>query len=146
MMIAPRFRLVCLAGLLGLAACGGTPSVVNVAVTGSSDLNTYDGIANPVQVRLYQLKSTDKFTNADYFQLADKEAATLGDQLITREDQFIHPGQTTNVAITTKPGVRFIGIAAAYRDIDHATWRVTAPVAEHIPVSRSADAVQLGTK
>ena len=137
----------CVAVAAGLAACsGGVPSVANVALQGGKDLNATAGTPTPVQVRLYQLKSTARFANADYFQLSDKETATLGDELVAREDTFVHPGQSTKIAITVKPGAQYLGIAAGFRDIDHATWRVTAPLKSNMPITLSGDKVQVAAK
>ena len=121
-------RLPLLATLAALSACATTPTTSHLTLTAARDLNPGPGGgANPVQVRIYLLKNPEKFTNTDYFQLADKEQSVLGEDLISREEYTLRPGETRIVDQPIKPGERFIGITAAYRNIDHSTWRAIAP-------------------
>ena len=126
-----------------LAGCATEPTDgVHVTLVGDKALNpARDGSANPAQVRLYLLESPDKFKGADYFQLFDKEQATLGTDLASRAEQIIRPGETKEVVLPTKSGARFVGIAVAYRAIDSATWRAVVPVAGRVRVALGASAV-----
>ena len=45
------------------------------------------------------------------------------------EEVVVRPGETRKVTLTPKPGVRFLGIAVLFRDIDRAQWRAIAPIA-----------------
>lgn len=131
---ARMFRPVWLfAVVVALSACGSSPpppTVVEVTFIAAPDVNPDpSGRASPILVRYYQLGATGAFDTADYFQLHDKEAALLGANLLDREELPLTPGATQKVSITAKPGTTAIGFAAAYRAIDQAEWRASAPVA-----------------
>lgn len=79
-------------------------------------------------LRIYQLGSAGGFEKADFFQLNDKDAALLGSDLLGKEQAVLTPGDTKTMSFEVKPGTRFIGVTAAYRDIDKAVWRVDVPV------------------
>lgn len=134
-----------LAVLLVLSACAdGTPGSVHLTMAAAPDLNPGPGGgANPAQVRVYLLKAPERFSNADYFQLADKDRTVLGDDLVGREDLILRPGETRTVDSGVQPGQRYIGITVAYRDIDHATWRVVTPIRSQVKATLGAERVAL---
>jgi type VI secretion system protein VasD len=105
------------------------PGVIELTIKAGGDINPdVDGRASPVVVRVYQLASDAKFNAVDFFQLFDKEAATLGADLIGREEVVVSPGDTKKLSSPLKPNAQFVGIAAAFRDIDKAQWRATVDV------------------
>ena len=135
-------RLSCLLALAALAACSGQVDSVKVSLVGAPGLNPAPGdTANPVQLRLYVLGNADKFGRADYFQLFDNEQATLGADLLGRDEEIVRPGQTRAVTLPAKPGARFFGVAVSYRNIDRATWRAVAPIQSEVHVTLGPDAV-----
>ena len=81
------------------------------------------GRALPIVVRLYQLKAAGNFTGADFFSLYDKEAATLGDTLIAREEVTLVPGQRRTLVMPLNPEATHLGVLGAFSDLDRATWR-----------------------
>ena len=128
-----------LAGMaLGIlvAACGSPPpppppvtTPVQLTFVATAEINPdVADHAAPVVLRYYQLGATGAFEAADYFQLHDKDAALLGQDLLDRQDLPLTPGATRTVSFEAKPGTKAIGVVAAYRDIDNATWRVDAPI------------------
>jgi type VI secretion system protein VasD len=44
---------------------------------------------------------------------------------------FLAPDESKTVSREFKQGSRFLGVLAAYQDIENATWRAVIPVAEH---------------
>ena len=80
---------------------------------------------------LYELKSATAFNNAAFFALYDGDLAELGADMQNREEIELQPGQAVEIARELKPETRFIGIMAAYRDIDNATWRAVQPIEEN---------------
>jgi type VI secretion system protein VasD len=126
-------RVLLLSLVLGplLLACGSKPpppTIVQLTIKGGSSLNPdTDNRASPIILRAYQLGATDGFEKADFFQLYDKDAATLGTDMVDRQEITLAPGDTKTVTMELKPQAKFIGIIAAFRSIDRATWRVDAP-------------------
>ena len=86
------------------------------------------GRPSPVVLRVYELKSVGAFNTADFFALFEKEGETLGGDLLGREEFQLDPGETRPYQRQLQPDTRFIGVVAAFRDLEHARWRQAAPV------------------
>lgn len=119
-----------------IAACAGPPPppVVDLTIRASADINpTAAGTPVSVAVRLYSLNGKSRFESADVFSLMQREAQVLGTEGAGMEEVLVRPGETRKVVLTPKAGVRFVGIAVMFREIDRAQWRVVAPIAESGP-------------
>lgn len=131
-----RARLALCAGgvLMALAAgCSAPPkpvvTPVSIEVTGAADLNPdARGRASPLSVRVYVLKSPGPFQSADFFSLYDKDSATLGAELVKREEFQLAPGEKKTLQMTLEPDARSLGVMAAYRDLERARWRDLQPL------------------
>ena len=121
--------LVILAGLMVVAACSSSPPLMRGSIKVDKRANPdANGRPSPVVVRVYELKTLTAFNNADFFALFEKEAETLGGDLVGREEFQLDPGETRPYQRQLQPDTRFIGVAAAFRDLEHARWRQAAPV------------------
>jgi len=126
---------VVLAGLL--SGCGGAPAapaptVVDIAVATTKDVNADPGGAGaPIAIRIYQLGSSTGFKAATFFPVFEKDAATLKDDLVKREDLLLGPGQAKTLALTPEDRVHAIGVFAAYRDYEHVAWSGAVDVPAH---------------
>ena len=125
------------ASLLALiaAGCGSKPPKppppTKAAIVVSADVNPDSGgRPSPIVVRLYQLKEEGAFNSAGYFALADKEQATLGPSLESREEYELQPGQTKELVLKIPPEARYLGAVAAYRDLNNAKWKALSPAPE----------------
>jgi type VI secretion system protein VasD len=85
---------------------------------------------SPIVIRIYQLKDDTGFKDADYFALYDKEAATLAAALVSRVEFELAPGEKRTVDYAVAPDTRYIGVAAAYRDIRNEQWRAQSVTTE----------------
>ncbi|MBB4286254.1 type VI secretion system lipoprotein TssJ [Roseospira goensis] len=138
-------------GLLvaGLGACVSTPAPrgpapisVNLALVADDQVNPNPaGRASPVRVTVFWLRQAAAFQNADFFALADDPAAVLGDDLAGSETLFVRPQSQQSLSGGTRPGVAYVGVVAAYRDLDGVSWRALASLA---PGQRNDLVVQLG--
>jgi len=130
-------RLLGAALLAALSACGGAPpppppTLVNLTLKAGADANPGpDGTGAPVVLRVYQLGSQAGFTNAEFYPLYNSDSATLGQDLVKRDDYPLAPGQTKTVALTPNDPVKAIGVFAGLRDFAHATWRAAADIPAH---------------
>jgi type VI secretion system protein VasD len=98
-----------------------------LAVVASSGLNPdADGRPSPVVVRIYQLTSTGEFLGAEFAALYPNDSATLGKTLVSKQEFSALPGQHDSVKLELASETRALGVLVAFRDIDHARWRVTA--------------------
>jgi type VI secretion system protein VasD len=128
------------AGVIGMACLSGCaappppppPTIVTITLTATPDANpTVDNQGAPVAMRVYQLASAANFAGAEFFPLYQTDATALNTDLIHRDDFLLAPGSSKSETIMPTDPVKSIGIFAAYRDFQHATWRGTADIAPH---------------
>ena len=133
-----RRRAFLLMPALLLARCSPPPPppppALNLTIKAGSDQNP-DGTGHPapVAVRLFYLTASAKFERADVFALTERERATLGEDVAGSEEFVVRAGETRVIDRVPKTGVQILGVAVLFRDIDHATWRIMAPVAASGP-------------
>ncbi|MEK1941899.1 MAG: type VI secretion system lipoprotein TssJ [Pseudomonas sp.] len=134
------FQSVLLASLL--TACASEPppppppTVLKLHFLGSSELNPSPaGDPAPVRVRLYELKSPNNFSRADFFTLIDKPESALGSDLVAHDELLLRPSEQKELERTLDEATKYLAIVVAYRDLDHATWRqvLSVPVQKTSP-------------
>src|SRR4030095_13044281 len=97
---------------------------VSLALAAGADVNSdARGRASPVTLRVYALKTTGAFESADFFSLFDKDQATLGAEMVQREELLLRPGDNRKLEFSFGPEVKALGVMAAYRDLERARWR-----------------------
>lgn len=109
-----------------LVACAGAPKPTLVAGTiqASPGLNPSESRRpSPLTVRVYELKSAAAFNRADFMALYRGDVAELGAELVAKEEIVLTPGESRAYAKTLSPDTRFLGVMAAFRDLEHAQWR-----------------------
>lgn len=121
--------------LLGiLASCAGPPEkpppTLSLEIEATADLNLGPGgRPAPVVVRIYELKQQGAFSGAEFYALFDQDSAALGADLITREEFMLRPGELKRIERRLDPQSAYIGVLAAYREIDASHWRASTPLA-----------------
>jgi type VI secretion system protein VasD len=126
---------ILLAGLavLALAGCGPKapePTRVVAKFQASPALNPdFQDRPSPIVVRFYELRSDSVFQTADFFQVYDEETQVLGPHMLAREELEVQPGEIRTLERELRPETQFIGVLAAYRDIEDAQWRASVEVA-----------------
>jgi len=135
-----------LLALLGACAAPAPPPPTRIAgrIEAATPLNPGpDGGSLPLRVRLYELKNPGLFQSADFFSVWDNAPAKLGADLLGTEDYTLHAGAQQPFERTLDPQTRYVGFVAAYRDLNGAVWRQSAPV----PANQTTRLrVQAGTK
>ena len=97
---------------------------VSMTLVAGADANPdARGRASPLNVRVYALKTTSAFESADFFTLFEKDQATLGAELIQREELLLRPGESKKLEMTLPADAKALGVIAAYRDLERARWR-----------------------
>ena len=108
-------------------------TIINAEVFATDAINPDgEGRPSPIVVRLYELKNLGAFNAAGFFPLYNEEAATLGDDLVYREEFSLMPGGKKLYTRTPAADTQYLAVTAAFRSIDQATWKVAVP----IPVER----------
>lgn len=125
-------------GALALAAALGgcaspkpppPPTQIDGRIEAAADLNpSVSKRPSPLVVRIYELKSAAAFNAADFVSMYQNDQAQLGAELVAREELMLQPGQRLPYAKTLAPETRYLGVIAAYRDLERARWSAIAPV------------------
>jgi type VI secretion system protein VasD len=130
--------LAALGVALVLSACGSKPPAKPASVTGTVQASTQINPSaskrpSPLLIRIYELKSAANFNAADFMSLYQRDQGELGADLLAKEEFVLNPGETKTFAKTLAPDTRFLGVVAAYRDLEHAKWRTTVAVQPNQP-------------
>ena len=115
-----------------LASCAGgppKPAQVKGTIQASPQANpSASKRPSPLLLLVYELKSAAAFNSADFMSLYQRDQAELATDLLGREEFVLAPGESKAYTKTLSPDTRFLGVVAAYRDIEHARWRSVVPV------------------
>lgn len=99
---------------------------VKAALTAAEDLNPdYQGRPSPVNIIVFQLAAGDAFETADFFSLFEPEAAVLGGDMLARTQMLLQPGESREWVAEFDKETLYIGVIAAFRDIENAQWRAS---------------------
>jgi len=140
-----RHAAALIAAGVAMAGCAGKPKPpeptrVDAVIQVSAQANpSTSRRPSPVLVRIYELKSTGAFDSADFMSLYQREQATLAADLVAKEEFMLAPGESKPYLKTLAPETRFLGVTAAFRDVEHAKWRsvlAVAPAQTHRVVIR----------
>lgn len=128
-------------GLAALAGCSGPRPAVVAAIVGPKETRLNGAVAatadvnpdlrrrpSPVLLRLYELKAVAAFNTSDFMSLFQRDQAELGADLLLREEFILQPGESRKLDRTLNAQTQFVGVFAAFRDIDRARWRAVEPV------------------
>ncbi|HAU15259.1 MAG: type VI secretion system lipoprotein TssJ [Pseudomonadales bacterium] len=103
---------------------------VDMRIVAGGDVNPDDnGRPSPVVVRVVELKSPSVFESAEFFALYQNEAQTLGSDLVATEEFEFKPGDVQDLKFALKPESNYVGVLAAYRQLEKANWRLVLPLA-----------------
>jgi type VI secretion system protein VasD len=105
------------------------PIPVELTVVGGTELNpNAQGRASPVVVRIFDLSAAKTFESADFEALFEHPGDALKHDLIAQEEFVLRPGDIQQRNRSLQPQVRALGVAAGFRDLEHAVWHLTVPV------------------
>jgi type VI secretion system protein VasD len=114
------------AGLTGCASGPKPPKPTIVSATVQTAAGANPDMRkrpSPLVIRVYELKSAAAFEASDFLSLYDRDQATLAAEMSGREEFILRPGESKPWEKTVAPDTKFIGIIAAYRDIERAHWK-----------------------
>ncbi len=81
------------------------------------------GNPTPVVVRFYELRDIQDFRKAEFNSLYNNEQTSVGKHIVKRDEFELKPGDKREIERVAKRDTRYIGILAAYNDVDNAKWR-----------------------
>ena len=79
-------------------------------------------------MRIYELKAAAPFESADFVSLFDKDQATLGGDVIARDEFVLGPGESMAIKRDLSADSKFLAVMAAFRDLERAKWRAVVPL------------------
>ena len=86
------------------------------------------GRPSPVILRVYELKSLAGFNAANFFSLLERDKEVLGADGLAREELPLKPGETRAIKRTLQGETRYLGVTAAFRELERARWRAAVAV------------------
>jgi len=127
------FILISFTSILFVSACSKdvkpSPTNINVEIKAAPTANPDgSGRASPIVVRIYALKSLGKFNTSDYYSLYSDEQAQLGGDMVSREEFHLMPGGQKIYTREVPASTLYLGVIAAFRDLDNAVWRSSIPL------------------
>lgn len=130
-MMSHWMRLVLLGAVLMLQGCAVANSVADpetvLRIHAAINTNPNDsGRPSPLVLRIYELSARNAFESSDFFNLYDSPEQTLGNDLVSVEDLVVRPGENYTHPMSLNRKTRFIGVVAAFRDIQDAQWALVA--------------------
>lgn len=120
------------AAAVALPGCGvfsSGPATLSTTVVASAQVNPdARRRPSPVVVRVFELKAPTLFEQADFVSLFEKDQATLAAEFVSREEFVLRPGESKPINKPLSPDTKFIGVMAAFRELERARWRAVVPV------------------
>jgi len=105
------------------------PVPVKGTITAAADLNpSATQRPSPLVLRIYELRSDAAFSKADFIALYQSEQATIGPDLVLKDEFVVSPGETRPYERTLSIETRYLAVFGAYRNVERAVWRVITAV------------------
>lgn len=116
-----------------LAGCGGpSPTRLNLTIQTTAQVNPNSiGRPSPVVVRIFNLANDDEFQTSSFDALYRNNAKGADSSILGSEEYEIAPASSRHINMVLPEGTKNFGMIAAFRQIDHATWRLVAPLRPH---------------
>lgn len=137
--------LTCAASILlflAFTGCSSTPKppVAQISLNVQKDINPFSANAEmpearPVVIRLYELTSLAAFNSNDFLSIFNDYRSALGNELLFSEEFRLVPGMRQKFNRPLNLETRYVGVVAAFRDLEHAQWKAftAVPVNEKKP-------------
>lgn len=115
--------------LPGCSLFSSGPATLSTTVVASAQVNPdARRRPSPVVVRVFELKAPTLFEQADFVSLFEKDQAVLAAEFVSREEFVLRPGDSKPINKPLSPDTKFIGVMAAFRELERARWRAVVPV------------------
>lgn len=105
-------------------SAGGEPTDLRLKIVARANINpNKHGEAAPILVRVYELKATSAFTNADFFALQNDEKSAIGNDVLVVDEFILRPGDKREINRKSNRSTTSIGVFAGYRSLSQSVWR-----------------------
>lgn len=105
------------------------PVPVKGSISAAADLNpSATQRPSPLVLRIYELRSDTAFSKADFIALYQAEQATVGPDLVLKDEFVVSPGENRPYERTLSIETRYLAVFGAYRNVERAVWRAITAV------------------
>lgn len=96
----------------------------NLEILAKHDINPdSNGRPSPVVVYIFELSESTLFENQDFFSIYEDHERILGPDLVNKYEVSLTPGKKEIYNASMSPKTEYLGIVAAFRDIENSNWR-----------------------
>lgn len=96
----------------------------DLEITAKHNINPdSNGRPSPVVVYVFELTSNTLFESQDFFSIYEESEKVLGPDLVNKYEISLTPGQKETYQASMSPKTEYLGIVAAFRDIENSNWR-----------------------
>lgn len=96
----------------------------DLEITANHNINPdSNGRPSPVVVYVFELTSNPLFESQDFFSIYEESEKVLGPDLVNKYEISLTPGQKETYQASMSPKTEYLGIVAAFRDIENSNWR-----------------------
>jgi len=128
-----------------------TASVATITAYAEPDANRTDYGDAPVELWIFELNDPDELMSADFMALVEDPKRTLSTSYINHYKKQVVSGRSTVLApFDLDSRTRYIGVAAAYANIDAVKWRAVERIkprgenyAVMVPITKNRVMLQL---
>jgi len=113
-----------------------SPLQVIVNIEAANNINpNIDGLASPLEVRIYQLQDSEAFNQASFIDLYNDDQGVLKAGLLSKRNlDSVLPSEERQVAIPLIAETEYIAIVAAFADFREAKNKVILQIQPGLPV------------
>ncbi|MDH4449178.1 MAG: type VI secretion system lipoprotein TssJ [Rhodoferax sp.] len=129
--LLPLALLLCCLASHAIAQDAREPTKLVLTVQAAAGVNPDDSQRpSPIKVRLYELKDSGSFTEADFFSLDKSDKTVLAADLLAKDEFILRPGESKKIERKSNAQTTAIGVLAGYRDLANSVWRTTFKLPE----------------
>ncbi|CAM3140423.1 type VI secretion system lipoprotein TssJ [Moritella viscosa] len=108
--------------------------VVNIEAAGNINPNV-DGLASPLEIRIYQLQDSEAFNQAGFIDLYNDDQGVLKADLLSKRNlDSVLPNEKRQIVLPLITGTRFVAVVAAFANYREAKNKAILTVQAGIPI------------
>jgi type VI secretion system VasD/TssJ family lipoprotein len=101
------------------------PEPLKLVLVGTDRLNPGEkGEPLATVVRVYQLKASNKMSDAGFEEILDNDKSVLAEDLVEVKELTLHPAERLDQAVARGDGAQYLAVAGLFRQPAGTSWRV----------------------
>ena len=108
--------------------------VVNIEAANNINPNV-DGLASPLEIRIYQLQDSEAFNQANFIDLYNDDQGVLKAGLLSKRNlNSVLPNEKRQIVLPLVTGTQFVAVVAAFSNYREAKNKVILSVQPGLPI------------